>query len=95
LRFYAVVEIYAMLAVILALFLKPRYTRGRDLAVLAGFYLLAKITETFDSQIFSLGHLLSGHTIKHILARWGVIGYCGCWCQENQYLNSPPEDYAR
>lgn len=71
LRFYAVVQIYAMLAVILALFLKPRYTRGRDLAVLAGFYLLAKLTETFDSQIFSLGHLLSGHTIKHILAALG------------------------
>lgn len=71
LRFYAAVQSYAILAVVLALVLKPRYTRGRDLAVVAGFYLLAKFAETFDSQIFSLGHLLSGHTIKHILAAVG------------------------
>jgi len=71
LRFYAGVQLYAMLAVILALFLKSRYTRRSDLAVLAGFYLLAKLTETFDNQIFSVGHLASGHTIKHILAAVG------------------------
>jgi hypothetical protein len=71
LRFYAVVQLYAMLAVILALFLKPRYTRGSDLAVLAAFYLLAKLTETFDTQIFSFGQIVSGHTIKHIAAAVG------------------------
>jgi len=60
-----------MLAVILGLFLKPRYTRGSDLAVLAGFYLLAKVTETFDKQIFSIVHVVSGHTIKHIAAAAG------------------------
>jgi uncharacterized membrane protein YidH (DUF202 family) len=71
LRFYASVQLYAILAVILALFLKPRYTRGSDLAVLAGFYSVAKLTETFDNQIFSFGHLLSGHTIKHVAAAAG------------------------
>jgi len=71
LRFYAVVQLYAMLAVILALFLKPRYTRGSDLAVLAGFYLLAKFMETFDSHALSFGHVISRHTIKHIAAAVG------------------------
>jgi hypothetical protein len=71
LRFYAGVQLYAMLAVILVLFLKPRYTRGSDLAVLAGFYVVAKLTETFDNQIFSFGQLLSGHTIKHVAAAAG------------------------
>jgi len=71
LRFYAAVQLYALLAVILALFLKPRYTRGSDLAALAGFYVLAKITEAFDNQIFSLGNVMSGHTIKHIAAAVG------------------------
>jgi len=71
LRFYAGVQLYAVLAVILALFLKPRYTRGSDLSVVAGFYVLAKVTETFDYQIFSLGQVLSGHTIKHIAAAVG------------------------
>jgi hypothetical protein len=71
LRFYAAVQLYAALAVIAAMFLKPRYTRGSDLAVLAGFYILAKITETLDKQIFSLGQVVSGHTIKHIAAAVG------------------------
>lgn len=71
LRFYAGVQLYAMLAVILALFLKPQYTRGTDLAVLAGFYVVAKLAETFDKQIFSFGHVVSGHTIKHIAAAVG------------------------
>lgn len=71
LRFYATVQLYAMLAVILALFLKPRYTRGSDLAVLGVFYILAKLTEAFDNQIFSCGHIVSGHTIKHVAAAVG------------------------
>jgi hypothetical protein len=41
------------------------------LAVLAGFYLLAKVTETFDKQIFAIVHVVSGHTIKHIAAAAG------------------------
>jgi hypothetical protein len=71
LRFYAGVQLYATLAVILALFLKPRYTRGSDLAAVAGFYVLAKLTETFDSHIFSFERVMSGHTIKHIAAAVG------------------------
>jgi hypothetical protein len=60
-----------MLAVIPGLFLKSRYTRSSDLAVLAVFYVLAKAAETFDNQIFALGSLVSGHTFKHILAALG------------------------
>ncbi|HET6931365.1 MAG TPA: hypothetical protein VFI45_13660 [Candidatus Acidoferrum sp.] len=71
LRFYAAVQLYAMLAVLLALFLKPRYTRVSDLAVLAAFYILAKVTETFDARIFSFGNIVSGHTIKHLAAAVG------------------------
>lgn len=82
LRFYAAVQLFALLAVILALFLKPRYTRGSDLAVLAGFYVLAKLTETFDNQIFSLGQMLSGHTIKHIAAAVG--SYWILWMLEKR-----------
>src|SRR5260370_1379591 len=71
LRFYAAVQLYALLAVILALFLKPRYTRGSDLAVLAGFYVLAKITEAFDNQIFSLAIVMTVPTITTITAAVG------------------------
>jgi hypothetical protein len=72
-RFYAAVQIYAVLALFLALLLRSRYTRAADLAVVAGFYMLAKICETFDRQIFSVGHVVSGHTLKHLAA--GAAGY--------------------
>jgi hypothetical protein len=76
LRFYAAVQVYAVLVVLLMLFLPPRYSRTADLAVVAGFYVLAKLLETFDQQIFALGHVIGGHTLKHIaagLAGWWIL----------------------
>ncbi len=74
LRFYAAVQLYALVALLAALLLPPRYSRGSDLLVVAGFYVLAKILEAADRQIFSLGNLLSGHTLKHLAA-----GAAGIW----------------
>jgi hypothetical protein len=68
LRFYAAVQVYAVLFLLIALFLPSRYTRGRDLAMIAGFYVLAKILESLDRPIFELGHIVSGHTLKHLAA---------------------------
>jgi pyruvate/2-oxoglutarate dehydrogenase complex dihydrolipoamide dehydrogenase (E3) component len=34
---------------------------------------LAKILETDDKQIFALGHVVSGHTLKHLAA--AAAGY--------------------
>ena len=73
LRFYLAVQLYAVLALIVAMLLPPRYTRGSDLVVVAGLYVLAKICESADRQVFSLGHLVSGHTIKHLSA--GAVGF--------------------
>ena len=68
LRFYAAVQAYAVLFLLIALLLPSRYTRGRDLAIIAGFYVLAKILEALDRPIFELGHIVSGHTLKHLAA---------------------------
>ena len=73
LRFYAAVQLYALLALLVALLLPPRYTRGPDLLVVAGLYVLAKICEAADRQIFSLGGFSSGHTLKHLAA--GAAGF--------------------
>jgi len=73
LRFYMAVQVYAVLALFAAMLLPARYTRGSDLLIVAGFYVLAKICETADHQIFSVGHLVSGHTLKHISA--GAAGF--------------------
>ena len=69
LRFYATVQAYSLLFLLVALLLPPRYTRSSDLAIVAGFYALAKVLETYDKQIFdALGHIVSGHTLKHLAA---------------------------
>lgn len=73
LRFYATVQTYSVLFVVMALLFPARYTGGTDLLIVAGFYVLAKILETLDKQIFSLGHIVSGHTLKHLAA--AMSGY--------------------
>ncbi len=35
---------------------------------MVGFYVLAKIPEESDRQVFAIGHIVSGHTLKHIAA---------------------------
>jgi hypothetical protein len=74
LRFYAAVQVYSALVLLLALFLPPRYTRGSDLAIVVGFYALAKVLEALDKPIFAAGHIVSGHTLKHLAA--AAAGYC-------------------
>jgi hypothetical protein len=74
LRFYAAVQVYAVLILPVLLLLPPRYTRSWDFAVVFGFYVLTKIFETEDRQIFSLDqHTISGHTLKHLAA--GAAGF--------------------
>jgi hypothetical protein len=74
LRLYAAVQLYSALVLVIALFLRSKYSRGADFAVVAGFYLLAKIFESTDRFIFAHdGHLVSGHTLKHLAA--AAAGY--------------------
>jgi hypothetical protein len=74
LRFYAALQVYSALVLLLALFLPRRYTRGSDLAIVVAFYALAKVLETFDRPIFAAAHIVSGHTLKHLAA--AAAGYC-------------------
>jgi hypothetical protein len=68
LRFYAAVQIYSAAVLLLTLLLPAKYTRSFDFAVIAAFYLLAKILETANRQVFEVGHIVSGHTLKHLAA---------------------------
>ena len=74
LRFYATVQAYSVLFVLIVLLLPPRYTRSSDLALVAGTYVLAKVLETLDKPIFELGHIVSGHTLKHL-----AVATAGYW----------------
>jgi hypothetical protein len=74
LRFYAAVQVYAVLILPVLLLLPTRYTRSSDFAVVFCFYVMAKIFETADRQIFSIDqHTISGHTLKHLAA--GAAGF--------------------
>jgi hypothetical protein len=74
LRLYGLVQFFPMLAVPLLLaWFPPRYTRGADLIVAVGVYAGAKLFELLDRAILQMGHVISGHTLKHLLV--GVTGY--------------------
>jgi hypothetical protein len=70
---YAIVQYGGIAAIVAIVALFPsRYTRGADIMVAVALYALAKLFEMLDAQIYALGHLLSGHTLKHLLAALAV-----------------------
>ena len=91
LRFYAAVQLYSVLVLVIALFMPQRYTRGWDLAVVAGLYALAKVLEILDRQIFAMGHIVSGHTLKHLAAAAGAYWILRM-LQKRRPLPSPSSD---
>jgi hypothetical protein len=64
-----------------------RYTRGSDLYWVFGWYALSKLLETFDGQILALGHVVSGHTLKHLAA--AVSGIVACNMLARRTLKEP------
>lgn len=77
LRYYVLLQGGAILSVPLLMFLfPPRYTGGRELLAIVALYGAAKIFETYDAEVYRAGHLVSGHTIKHLLgalAAWQFV----------------------
>jgi hypothetical protein len=67
-RFYLFVQFYSpvLLAAIIALF-PPGYTHTNYLVGAFFLFVLAKLFELFDSQIYS-STFISGHSLKHITA---------------------------
>lgn len=69
LRPYAIVQFLPMLLIPLVLLCyQPVHGRTRYFWWMILFYFLAKLLEYLDGAIFELGHLLSGHSLKHVAA---------------------------
>jgi len=69
LRPYALVQFLPILlipAIVIAR--RSRSDLSPYIAWMIAFYIASKIPEHYDSQIFAAGGLLSGHSLKHILA---------------------------
>ena len=52
---------------------RSRFTRSRDILVILFCYGMAKLTEYLDQQIFAATTLISGHTLKHLLAAAAIL----------------------
>ena len=72
---YAMAFFVASLAVYMAVTPSARRLLGDArlwVALGLGAYVVAKALELADHQVFALGHLVSGHTLKHLAAAAGI-----------------------
>jgi hypothetical protein len=66
---YLVLQGYAMVMVLILAFAYPsKYTAGSMIFGVVGLYVAAKLFELGDKVIFAAGGLVSGHTVKHLVA---------------------------
>ncbi len=85
---YAVLQGYSVAILLLMALLQPsRYTRGTDIYWVFAGYVLAKLLETFDRALFGLGHVASGHSLKHLAA--AIAGLVVCRMLWLRTLQSP------
>jgi hypothetical protein len=88
LRWYALVQFLPLLLLPLVFWLFPsRLTGVGYLWAMIGWYALAKVLEEFDALLFSAGHAMSGHALKHVAAAAGM--YCFVLAVRNRQVHTP------
>jgi hypothetical protein len=81
LRFYAFIQYFPILIItlIFLLFKNPENNKGLFLLVwVIGWYMFAKLLETFDKSIYTFTNVISGHSLKHIaaaIATWYIVKF--------------------
>jgi hypothetical protein len=74
LRPYAIVQFLPMLLIPLILLMyRSKYDNVDFLWFVIVLYALSKLFEYFDSAVFEFGELISGHSVKHIVAATGPL----------------------
>ena len=69
LRWYALVQFGPLLVLPFLLALRPaQYLRTRDVLIVLGWYVAAKVLEQADAWVYSWGGVMSGHALKHFAA---------------------------
>lgn len=92
LRFYGFIQFYPMLIipVILILFPSPLNTKAwRSLLWVIAWYVIAKVFEKFDLEIYRSTGFISGHSLKHLaaaIATWYMV-----WMFARKYVVKPLE----
>ena len=86
---YAILQGYTIVVLLLIAVLCPsRYTEARQLYYVFAWYVLSKLLESFDGEIYALGHFVSGHTLKHLAA--AASGLVVCWALARRTLAPKP-----
>ncbi len=71
---YGILQGYSVVILLAITALMPsRYTLGNYLYWVFAWYVASKFLETFDRGVFGLGHLVSGHTLKHLAAAIAAV----------------------
>lgn len=74
LRVYSLVQFYPMLGIPIVLcFFKSKYTMTYAYWLLLLAYIVAKVCEYYDREIFELLTVISGHSLKHMVSSIGLI----------------------
>lgn len=74
LRLYILVQFIPLLVIpLMLLFFKSKFTRTSGYWFLLCAYVFAKAFEHFDEAIHNILFILSGHSLKHIVAALGVL----------------------
>jgi hypothetical protein len=74
---YGILQGYSVVVLlIMATLHRSRYTRANDVYFIFGWYVLAKVLESMDAEILALGHVVSGHSLKHVAA--AAAGFVAC-----------------
>tara|TARA_Y100001934_G_C12003557_1_gene608822 strand:+ start:86 stop:574 length:489 start_codon:yes stop_codon:yes gene_type:complete len=85
LNYYIVIQFYSILAIaILGKYFSSIYTRSNDVYIVVILYAIAKLVEILDYEIYSLGQVISGHTVKHL-----IIGLAIFWITYSLYKRRP------
>jgi hypothetical protein len=90
LRLYAIAQFYPLIIIpVMLCWCPPRYTGTEYIWGTLAWYVLGKILElhAVDRGIFSLGQVVSGHTLKHLAAATGALFIC-CYVHQRRPCGS-------
>ena len=76
LRLYVIVQFLPLVLIpLILLMFNNSWSSTKYYWLMIGVYVLAKVFETFDEQVYVLTNLISGHTIKHLVASFAPFIY--------------------
>ena len=74
LRLYALVQFYPMIIIPLIIFIYPTPRQIKiELLGLILVYVVAKVFEHYDDYVYSVGQIISGHSLKHLFAAVSIF----------------------